>query len=181
MQSSWCTLSHVPFPKMASGSHQYVSQLVLLCLEHDYIKSLVKSWPLAAQYSCSFVNSLFCMVLVLLYSEYHPNTREGEGESPVRSHLLEVISAGKMCDLGTQEPFRGTDGMSDWIESETPFPSMDTGLGGSCVSNPCLLWALPPGLLCCQGALFYPCIGKREQHQLETLWESPWRLALSTI
>ena len=28
--------------------------------------------------------------------------------------------------LGTQEPFRGADGMSDWIESETPFPSMDT-------------------------------------------------------
>ena len=113
------------------------------------------------------MNSLFCVVLVLLYSEYHPNTREGEGESPVRSHLFEVISAGKMCDLGTQEPFRGTDGMSDWIESETPFPSMDTGLGGSCVSNPCLLWALPPGLICCRGHCFTPALAKESSINLE--------------
>lgn len=118
----------------------------------------------------------------LFYSEYHPNTREGKGESPVWSHLFEISSLqGRCVTLGTQEPFRGADGMSDWIESETPFPSMDTGLGGSCVSNPCLLRARPPGLLCCQGALFYPCISKREKHQLGTLWESPWRLALSMI
>lgn len=80
------------------------------------------------------------MVLVLFYSEYHPNTREGEGESP-QSDLTYLRSSlqGRCVTLGTQEPFRGADGMSDWIESETPFPSMDTGLGGSCVSNPCLL------------------------------------------
>ena len=40
-----------------------------------------------------------------------------------------------MCDVGDTGTL-GAGEMSDWIESETPSPSVDTGLGGSCVSNP---------------------------------------------
>lgn len=122
----------------------------------------------------------FCGLLLfgdLFYSECHPNTREGERGEPSPSLTLVGVSSlqGRCVTLVAQEPL-GAGEVSDWIESETPSPSVDTGLGGSCVSNPHPFVSSSPGLLCCLRALFYLYTGRREkQHQLGTLWDNPWR------
>lgn len=116
------------------------------------------------------------MVLVLALFRIPPQHQgRREGESPVWSHLFEVISVGKMCDLGDTGTFRGQMEWAglDWkwdpfLPQHGHFPRRQLCFKSlSFVSS-----SSQTSLL--SGALFYPCIGKREQHQLGTLWESPW-------
>lgn len=120
---------------------------------------------MAVQYGFSFVNFPFVgfcplRTYFILFSMPPPPQHQG-GRGPILTLVGVTSLQGRHVTLGTQE-LAGGGGRAG--ETSDCVEHVDTGLGGSWVSNPHPL---------------YPSIGKREKkHQP---WDNPWRPPLSRI